>query len=137
MNMHVHKIGIVLDPEFGSQVLQLARQFHIWVAESDTNTPVIRDFWAKEVTAPATDDPLDSGVTSFEKFVAESREQTCVRMLETVDAHHGEGSHDPPWSEIEVFGLVLSPGLQAAFAEFGAEAFTSTASGFIAKRSIG
>lgn len=136
MTARAHKVCIVLDPDSGGQIPRLARQFHTWVVESETNTPVIRDFWAEEVTTAETDDPLDSGVTSFEAFSGESREETCIRILETVDDHHGEWSHDPPWSEIEIIGVGFTPRLQAAFVEFGAESFTSTGSGFIAKRSV-
>lgn len=129
-----HRVGIVVDPEFGEQILPLARQLHLWVVHSVANTPAIRDFWAQEASSAVSDDALDTGVTSFETLAAESPEETCSRILETVDAHHGEWSHEPPWSEIEVFGSSLSPRLREAFEEFGAEEFLPTPSGFIARR---
>lgn len=130
-----HRIGIVLDPEFGRRLSQLARQFHLWVVVSDANTPAIRDSWRDEATKE-TGDPLASGVTSFEMSPGESREDVCARLLETVDDHHGEHAHEPPWSEIEVYGLAITPRLQSLFTDFGAEEFTATASGFIARRPV-
>lgn len=129
-----HRVGIVVDPQFGERVLPLARQFHLWVAASDANTPAIRAAWAQEVASDVSDDALGDGVTSFETLAAESPEEACLGILETVDAHHCDSSHAPPWSEIEVFGSSLSPRLREAFEEFGAEEFLPTPSGFIARR---
>jgi hypothetical protein len=135
MTASPHRVGIVLDPEFGGRLSQLARQFHLWVVASETNAPAIRDSRG-DATATETGDPLASGVTSFEPFPGESSEDLCVRILETVDDHHGDLAHDPPWSEIEVHGLGLTPRLRSLFTEFGAEEFTPTASGFIARRPV-
>lgn len=136
MNASPHRVGIVLDPEFGKQLSQLARQLHIWVVDSDTNGPAIRDFWANEPTSEETDDPIATGITSFAAIPGETREDTCVRLLDTVDDHHGDYAHDPPWSEIEIHGLTLTPRLESLFTDFGAEEFTSTASGFIVRRPV-
>ncbi|HMR10978.1 MAG TPA: hypothetical protein PKA88_34605, partial [Polyangiaceae bacterium] len=65
----------------------------------------------------------------------ESPAEICVRLSEELEAHHGEFAHDPPWSEIEVYGVSLSPELESVFRELGATAFESTIDGFICRRS--
>jgi hypothetical protein len=81
-----------------------------------------------------TADPLGPGITSFLAIEGESQEEMCSRLAGDVDEHHGEFSHDPPWSEILVFGVPLSERLRASFTELGASQFEITQDGFICRR---
>lgn len=128
-----HKVGIVVDPNFGDRVAELARVFHVWVVESRANTPVIQGVW-KSGMADAAADPLAVGVTSFAAGEGESPEETCARIAWNVDEHHNESSHDPPWSEIEVFGVKLTEALRDVFEELGATACIPTQEGFVCRR---
>ncbi|MBN9682351.1 MULTISPECIES: hypothetical protein [unclassified Corallococcus] len=135
MPMPPHKVGIVVDPGFGDRVAELARVFHVWVVESRENTPVIQGIW-KSGLVEAAADPLAVGVTSFATFEGESLEEMCARIADDVNVHHGEFAHDPPWSEIEVFGGKLTSILRHVFEELGATAFTPTQEGFVCRRSL-
>lgn len=133
MSLSLHKVGLVVDRTFGDRIPSLARSFHVWVVESPNNTQAIQQVWKSERPEPASD-PLGSGVTSFKASAQESPEEICIRIVGDIDEHHGEFAHDQPWSEIEVFGVKLSPRLQRVFAEFGAVSFEATPDGFICRR---
>ncbi|RKG88136.1 hypothetical protein D7W82_11470 [Corallococcus sp. CA049B] len=133
MPMPPHKVGIVVDQGCGDRVAELARVFHVWVVKSRENTPVIQSVWKSGLVDEAVD-PLSVGVTSFAAIEGESPEAMCARIAGTVDEHHGEFSHDPPWSEIEVFGVKLTPTLRHVFEELGATACTPTQQGFVCRR---
>jgi hypothetical protein len=128
-----YKIGLVVDRKFGERLSELARSFHVWAVESPDNTPVIQRVWEIECSGIAAD-PLGPGITSFEASELESPEDMCARIASDLDEHHGEFAHDPPWSEIEVFGVKLSVGLQDVFEDFGATVFEPTHDGFICRR---
>lgn len=128
-----HKVGLVVDRNFGPRLAALAHAFHVWIVESTDNTPVIQEFW-KSQQRQMVDDPLARGITSFVADEQESSEAACVRIACDVDEHHGEFAHEPPWSEIEVFGVRLTEGLRKIFEEIGASTFEPTQDGFICRR---
>src|SRR5580693_7246888 len=106
------KVAIVVDRTFGNRLPALARLRHVWVVGSSANTPVIRGIWQD----PPTEDRVSmrSGVTSFIDDADLSAEEICAGIVDVVDEHHGEFSSAPPWSEIEVFGVGLTPTLRSA-----------------------
>ncbi|NNC19208.1 hypothetical protein HRD49_17350 [Corallococcus exiguus] len=133
MPMPPHKVGIVVDQGFGDRVAELARAFHVWVVESRENTPVIQGVW-KSGLGDAAADPLAVGVTSFAALEGESPEAMCARIAGDVAEHHGEFAHDPPWSEMEVFGVKLTSTLRHVFEELEATACIPTPEGFVCRR---
>ncbi|HEY4243550.1 MAG TPA: hypothetical protein VGM88_27245 [Kofleriaceae bacterium] len=118
------KIGLVLDPAFGPRILALARSCHVWVVASPDNSPVIREVWQE----------LGPAVTSFKRAPGEPLQHQCAAVADLIEAHHGEHAQDPPWSEIEVFGVALDDELRDVFADLGATAFEATRDGFVARR---
>ncbi len=134
MTAQNNKVGIVVDRNFGSRIPELARLFHVWVVESPRNTPVIQQFWETTERASPEADPFEDGITSFEAEEMESAQEMCERIAEDVDNHHGEFAHDPPWSEIEVYGVSLDEHLRKVFEELGATLISPTSDGFICRR---
>jgi hypothetical protein len=128
-----HKVAIVVDRNFGNKLVDLARQYHVWIVESSSNTPVIRDVWASEPSDPNAD-LLGPGVTSFEATDNETAQAMCARISGDVEDHHGEFGHEPPWSEIEIVGAPLDPYLEGVFLEMGASHFEATPDGFVCRR---
>jgi hypothetical protein len=89
---------------------------------------------ANRAWAAAQGVSLEHGITLFKYAEADSSDQVCLDILETVDLHHGEYSHAPPWSEVEVYGAQLTPTLQSALVELGFSKFDVTTDGFVAVR---
>jgi hypothetical protein len=128
-----HKVGLVVDRNFATRIDDIARLFHVWIVSSPNNTPAIDRFCEAERGEPAAD-PLGSGITTFEASELESAAEMCARIAEDIDEHHNELAHDPPWSEIEVYGVALDVRLRGLFTELGAMECERTDHGFVCRR---
>ena len=102
----------------------------MWVIESALNTPVAHRLW--------TERPNDyrDGITTFAAASGSSPEAELIRILETVDEHHGEYSADPPYSLLAVIGCPPSEQVQSALAEFEFAVTEQTSDGFRAARQV-
>lgn len=127
-----HIVGIVLDPRFGDRIADIARDFHVWIVASEVNTPAVERF-LRSGAADESRGMFDSGVSVFFGADGETPEEMWERVMDLIDDHHGEWAHDPPWSEIRVFGARLSRPLTALLAEYGVTELIPTADGFIGR----
>lgn len=127
----MYKIALVLDEAFGARLFELARICYVWIIESEVNLPWIKRVWK----FPDDEDPLSRGATSFARYPGEGDEEILLRVLDMLDEHHGEGAHEPPWSEIEVHGAALSPDVLAIMQEeYGVDRFEKMPDGFCVYR---
>jgi hypothetical protein len=125
-----YTVGLVFDPQFGEDLEALASRMHVWVIDSPANREVAERIWATGARGS-----IERGVTTFgEGAPGADREAQCLGMLESVDLHHGEYSHDPPYSVLEVIGVKASPVLRKGLGEFGFQEFTDTPEGFRASK---
>jgi hypothetical protein len=127
-----HRVAIVVDPEFADRLAALSSRLHVWVCDTPANRAAAQSIWG--------DDPiydLESGVTTFEFAPDASRPEVVEAVLGDVDLHHGEFSHDPPWSVIEVVGCSSTDSLSAAFAAFGAKLSPTGGDTCEARRKVG
>lgn len=125
MSDSLHRVAIVVDPAFGDQLDALAARMHVWVADTAVNRPAAERVWAA-----GTPPDLGSGVTTFKVDSTRSPEEWCASIVGTVEEHHGGFSHDPPVTELEVYGTPPTVSLQAAFATYGFREFTPLGGGF-------
>jgi len=121
----------VVDRHFGDRLLGIAKVFHIWICD----TPVNRQ--AAERAAAAL--PLEAvwneaGATTFKVSENDSPEDMVLDRFTAVDLHHGEYSHDPAWSVIEVYGSKPTAALRQALQEYGVDEFRETQEGFVCSR---
>jgi hypothetical protein len=124
-----HRVAIVADRHFASELEALSRVMHVWVCASPSNKEAAQRIWAS-----ATGHDLESGVTTFDVRPTASPEEIVIDLLPTVDEHHGEYSHNPPWSILEIHGAPLTPTLKAALREFGVSEFEPWDGGFTCRR---
>ena len=117
-----------MDEHFGERLEHLPAREPVWIVESPANTPVVKRLWAER--------PQDNHLTGITLFRAgaESREALLLGILGPVDLHHGEYSADPPYPELEVYGVGLSEEIGEALREFEFATFRPTAEGFVAAR---
>lgn len=121
-------VAIVVDPDFGERLEELAARMPVWIAQTKGNSVAIKRLFRRI---------RREGGASLASFVVDpkaSREEWCASVLETVDEHHGPCSQDPPYRGIEVIGTPPSPALRAFCEELGFHSFRDTASGFTAVR---
>ncbi len=57
-----------------------------------------------------------------------------INRFTTIDLHHNHYSHDPAWSQIEVYGVGLTPRLRQELREYGVTDFHETPDGFVCSR---
>ena len=100
----------------------------VWIADTEVNRS------AYESLGP-TRNPEGNyleGLSSFKVDQATAPEDWLVCEIETIDLHHGECSHDPPWSVINVIGAKWSDRIQKELDCFGFDHHEDTAEGFVA-----
>src|SRR5438093_1466185 len=110
-----HGVAIVVDQAFGERLIALASRLHVWIIDTPANKAAALAHSRESSGAPS----LESGATTFTCATAIPPDESVASMLETVDVHHGEYSHSPPWSFLEVFGASPTPRLSTAPAEYG------------------
>jgi hypothetical protein len=115
-------IAVVLNPHFGSRLIELAQRLHVWVCSSPDNLPAVQ----ATLAIPELYE-TGRGVTTFSK--CGDPEAVFLSNLDTIDLHH------PYWRVIEVYGLAATPQVQEALRAYGAADFNDFTDGFIATRS--
>jgi hypothetical protein len=100
----VYKIAIVCDPHFGDRLISLAQEMPVWVCESKDNDVIV----SKYCTAHP-EKTIERGIIRFRPPLMWSHEENFEDLLYSVDIHHGEYSHSPPWSELWIYGLEYTP----------------------------
>ncbi len=112
-----HRVAIVVDRTFGQKLAELAETMHVWICDSPANSAACEFVWR----SVSGDHKLDEGATRFNCLPDTPVDDVLLKIIDSVDLHHGKYSHSPPWSTIEVFGCAASPRVRVAFAEYGAE----------------
>jgi hypothetical protein len=129
-----YRVAIVVDREFGPQLDALAKRLHVWICDSPINRPAVEAIWRARGDRKYD---IESGATIFNCAPDQPVEDALVNIIGAVDEHHGEYSHEPPWSVMEVIGCAPTPRVRSAFAEFGAQVSAMRSDRFEARRPIG
>jgi hypothetical protein len=127
-----HRVAVVVDPEFGYALLRLASHVHVWIIDTLTNRAAAEIVWSKEGGVPS----LERGVTTFSKVATDAPDEIVASVLDSIELHHGEYSHSPPWSVLEVYGTTPTPSLSTALAEHWFTNISPTPGGFRAWRPV-
>ena len=128
MSASAYVVAIVVDPGFGERLHSLTGHMPVWVVDTPTNRVAAQAYWQAH-----PGETHITGVTTFRVEPVRSPEEWCTEMLGTVLEHHGEYSHNPPVSILEVFGARPVAELRAALAECGFSDVAATADGFRAR----
>ena len=127
-----YRVALVVDPEFGEALLEIATSMHVWAVGTPTNRAAASTFWAR---LPKPYEPnFESGITTFNPNLGNGPQSWCQAIVGTVDEHHDEASHDPPYTQLLVYGLQFNEELRPSFLELGFTRFNSTTYGFCATK---
>lgn len=126
----VHQVAIVLRGNLGLELENLARHRHVWAVRTPETEKIAERIRSQPSVAP--DDPLATGLTLFSPGA--SPEESLLSILGTVELHHGEYSHDPAVSVMEVYGSAITEELREAFRSLGFAQVRPAEFGFIAER---
>jgi hypothetical protein len=89
-------IALVIDPRFGTRLLDLAKTMPVWIVFSEENERAVER--ARKLLGDA------ANITSLRNADNESAEQTCARGLYEIVEHHGSSSWGPYYDRVIVFG---------------------------------
>ncbi len=123
-------MAIVLDPALFSSVEELARTCHVWAVRAPETESIAERVWHDH--QPDGGQWNESGLTLFNG--ASTPEESLVSILGDLELHHGQYSHDPPLSVIEVLGTVMTDHIREALTELGFTEIRTTDHGFVAQR---
>lgn len=131
MGITAYRVHIVVDPHCGERIRNLPAGEPAWIVDSVDNHPIIQAVWQEHRDLNEL-----TGITSF-RFDPDARpEDWLVSMLGEVDLHHGEYSHDPPYSILDVIGASWSERIQAELDKYGFFEHEASPEGFIARRDL-
>jgi len=95
-NSIAHGVAIVVDGCFGARLPGLASRLHVWLLDTQGNRVAANGVWRTSNTDPL----LETGVTTFRADPESKPDEIVSSMLSTIDLHHGEYGHLPPWSRV-------------------------------------
>lgn len=129
MAERINKVMLVLDRNYGAELSSVPTETHIWLIESPANRDAAASYRAAQ--GPPT---AENSVTTFTAAPDDSGAETCLKLLDTIDLHHGVYSAGPQYSVLEIVGAPLSRSVRGAIEALGFSRFESTADGFRALR---
>jgi hypothetical protein len=124
-----YRVHVVVDPHYGERLRALPAGEPVWVVGSPDNRPVIEALWRKREGSSHR-----NGITSFSYDPNGTPEAWLIGELPAIDLHHGEYSHNPPYSVLNVIGVVWSEPIGEKLGQLGFAEHSLTAEGFVARR---
>jgi hypothetical protein len=129
MAERINKVIRVLDRNYGAALSRVPMDGHVWLIESPANREAAASYRALQ-----PESNVEIGVTTFKAGDEDTGSEACLKILETIDLHHGEYSSDPPYAVLEIVGAPLSRSVKKAIEALGFSKFESTGRGFTALR---
>jgi len=125
-----YAVAVVVDTGFGDKLSNLASRIHVWCVDTPENRAAAEIIWQQNAHPYS----IERGVTIFSTDLNASPDQIVASELGTIDLHHGEYSHDPPFSVLNIYGAMPTPVLREALAGFGFIKIIPTDEGFTARK---
>jgi hypothetical protein len=79
-----HRVFVVLDREFGEQLMELNQSGPVWIVDTPTNRGVAEEIWGARPNSSHLE-----GITTFKVGNACSLEDSLISEMDTIDLHHG------------------------------------------------
>ncbi len=127
--MNAYRVHVVLDAEYGERLRTLPNGEPVWIVGSAVNRAACEALWKER----GPESYLD-GYTTFNYNESATAEEQFLSILGEVDLHHGEVSHDPPYSILHVVGARWTSEIEDALFEYGLRRQSHDSSGFVAER---
>ena len=125
MPLDFSTVAIILDPDFGAQLSELASRMPVWVVDTPGNRASIESEWARRRR-----DGAERELSVFRMIDGLSPADHIAALLRTIDAHHGVSSDDGPFETLLVFGATPDAAPVAAIRVLGGGDPVATSVGF-------
>lgn len=122
------QVALVLERDFGEELISLSEHMPVWIIDSLQNRPVVEKIRNTKSSGAA------EIITTFQAGDLESLEMACERIVQSLDEHHNDYSQTPGYSELMVIGVSLGDVSLKPFLELNFDQFSRTNKGFIAKK---
>ena len=129
MKRKLYRVHVIVDAAFGDRLHDMPIGEPVWIVVSEVNNLAFNAVGKERQPKRHLE-----GLSSFKVDKAGSPEDWLVSEMQTIDLHHGEVSHDPPWSMINVIGVKWSKRIQDKLEHFGFNRHENTTEGFTAWR---
>ena len=129
MNKKPYRVHVIVDPQFGNRLRTVTAGEPIWIVDTDINRLAY-----EAVGRERKPESHLVGMSSFKVDPEASPEDWLLSEIKTIDLHHGEMSHEPPWSVINVIGTRWTKRIQEELTRFGFEEHEDTTEGFVASK---
>jgi hypothetical protein len=131
MGPNPYRVIVVVDRAFGKELESIAREVPVWIVDSPSNRASVEKMWQEHPEPSHL-----KGITIFTSPEDISAERSLLGQLDMIDLHHGAYSADPPYSVLEVIGVVLTEATKTALEQTGFKEIYPTDSGFRAVKSL-
>ena len=129
MNNQPYGVYVIVDPNYGNRLRDILAGEPVWIADTAINHTAVATIWKDHgITSHL------SGLTSFVIDPNATPEDWLISEIATIDLHHGEYSHKPPWSIITVIGVQWTKRIKEELEQFGFTKHEDTTDGFIARK---
>ena len=123
-------VNVVVDPEFGDRLNEIATRGPVWIAATATNRAAAERWWSAHYPPSEFE-----AVTTFLVASGRSPEEWCEEVLPTVDLHYGAYDDNPPmYDAVDIWGAIPTSPVLEHLATNGYRHITRTPSGFRAGR---
>ena len=125
--MEPQTIAVVLDPDYGERLFQLAQIGPVWLTASETNRAAAEKYWRSKGDS-------SNEVTYWSAPRTGATEEEWLDILDLLELHHSKDWAGPGIAKIVVVGAPPTSGALAALKEFGYGDLTALPDGFEAVR---
>lgn len=129
MAERINQVLLVLDRDYDGELASVPANTHVWLIDSPANRRVAADYRALHGGSG-----VETGATTFKAIDDDPASETCRKVLNDIDLHHGEYSSHPPYSVLQVVGARLGASVKRAIEALGFSKFERTENGFRATR---
>ena len=119
-------ISVVLDPDIGARLFEIAKDGPVWVTGTEANQAVVKQYWQREGEGHS--------VTYWGHAVSSSSTEDWLNILDDVELHHSEDWAGPGIAAVVIYGATPTFEAIEAFREFGYGPIEPTADRFRAER---
>ena len=128
MTILPHVVAVIAEADGAARIRAVAGRLPTWVADTPANRAAVEALWSE-----ARGGGADLGITLFRVEAETLPDEWVAQILGTVVEHHGESSHDPPLTAIELYGVLVMDDLRAALSHHGFDLVTSDGDAVLAQ----
>jgi len=123
-------VTLVFDPHTGPKLHEIAQRTDLWVVPSPENREASEAVWAKQ------DGARRHELTLWSNPIDLTSDGAWLSLLQVIELHHGEYSHDPPVTTLDIIGAEPNDTARQALSEYDYGIIELTESGFRARKML-